>query len=190
VERKITNGLSESTLVAVPQDSDLRAWLQGQAVEYGLRWLLAHADNGVIWGELRDGVLRLSSDAFGLPELRLDEETFQQVRLFGEAGELRVWRGPGSLVAHLWRDDAGVTTEWLDELYLLWGWAADPAVLYDGFIELVEGRQGITHAPPLTTAPSEKHRASLLVRHYLAVDEITGAARVVDSRLVKLKPPA
>lgn len=187
MERKICEGLSGGTGVTVPPDTDLRTWLEGQAKERDLRWLLAHADNGVIWGELRDKALTLSSDAFGPAELRLDGATLQQARLFGATGELRVWRGPAGLMAYALRDGAGAQTEWLDEAYLLWGWAADPPVARDGFVELVEGRQGIRHTPPLTAAPTEARRARLLVRHYLAHDD-DGVARIVDSRLVAVEP--
>jgi len=186
VERKITSGLREGEEVTVPQAANLCAWLTAEAKVRGLRWLLAHADNGIIWGELRDDTLHLSSEAFGPAELRLDAATLQQARLFGKLGELRVWQGPNGLLAYALRDGAGEPADFIDEAYLLWGWAANPPVTSKGFIELVEGRQGITHAPPLSAAPSEQQRASLLVRHYLVEAQDSGAVRVVDSRLVGL----
>jgi CRISPR-associated protein (TIGR03984 family) len=187
VERKIVNGTRAEEPITVPPDADLCRWLAGQAQTHGLRWLLAHADNGVIWGELRDNALHLSSDAFGPVELALDRETLQQARLFGAAGELRLWRGPDRFEAHLLCDGAGVPVEHLDETYLLWGTSA--RATKDGFSELVEGAQGIVHAPPISVAPTEKQRATLLVRHYLGEDE-AGVVRVVDSRLVALTKPA
>ncbi len=186
MERKIVNGTRTEEQITVPPNADLRVWLAGQAQAHGLRWLLAHADNGVIWGELRDNALHLSSDAFGPPELTLDRETLQQARLFGTVGELRLWRGPDRFEAHLLRDGTGdaVKVRYLDETYLLWGTSA--RATKDGFSEVVEGAQGIIHAPPLSAAPSEQQRATLQVRHYLAADE-AGVVRVEESRLVALK---
>ena len=183
--RTHVTGACSGQPVAVPPAADLRLWLAAQGKQHGLRWLLAHADNGIIWGELRDSVLKLSSDVFGPDELRLDLATLQQARLFGEGGELRLWQGPGGLMAHLLLDGAGDPVEWCDEQYLLWGWATPSSETRDGFIELVEGRQGIRHAPPLSVAPSEERRASLLVRHYLA-ENADGVTRIVESRLVKV----
>src|SRR5262249_16673186 len=85
------------TLGALP--GDLRAWLveqaRGDTGKLGLRWLLAHSDDGVIWGKLRDdGQLYLSSDVFPVRGLSLHSATLQQARLFGEHAELLIWRGP------------------------------------------------------------------------------------------------
>lgn len=47
-------------------------WLVNQAKQYSLPWFLAHADDGVIWGEIRTGRLALSGDVFDQvsPKLR------------------------------------------------------------------------------------------------------------------------
>lgn len=168
--------------------TNARDWFTEQIRELNLRWLLAHADNGVIWGELRDSELRLSSDAFGLDTLTLSWTTLQQARLFGSSGELRVWMGPNNWQAQLRRDgeENGTLIEYIEETHFLWGTKANES--RDGFTEIVEGSQGIIHTPPISVAPKETQRAALLVRHYIAEDE-NGVARIVDSRLVALQAP-
>lgn len=172
--------------VSVAIETPARDWFTEQACRYDLHWLLAHADNGVIWGELRDQTLYLSCDAFGPEGLILKWETLQQARLFGPAGELRVWPGPQGWQARLRCDDAGEPCEYIEEQHLLWGTRAGET--RDGFTEVTEGSQGIIHTPPISVTPSEKRRTALLVRHYISEDE-AGVARIVDSRLVELQAP-
>ncbi|MEI6776811.1 MAG: CRISPR-associated protein Csx19 [Chloroflexales bacterium] len=182
---QITTSLVGPT-ISITTDTAAHNWFSEQARNYDLRWLLAHADNGVIWGELRDGTLHLSCTALGPEGLTLDWKTLQQARLFGPAGELRVWQGPQGWQARLRRDDAGVSVECLDEKHMLWGTRIGQS--NDGFSEMIEGAQGIIHTPPITVAPTDKRRAALLVRHYISEDD-TGIARIVDSRLVGLQAP-
>ncbi|WP_165774755.1 type III-D CRISPR-associated protein Csx19 [Candidatus Viridilinea mediisalina] len=185
-----TNQRTTRRDVALSDADDLRAWLTAQAVQHGLRWLLAHADNGIIWGEVREGQLKLASEALGLQELRLARATLQQARLFGPNGELRLWQGPKGLQAHLCHDEpdeSHTTPSYFDETYLLWGTHRERS--NDGFSLLLEGAQGIRHTPPLAFNPNEDtQRAKLLVRHYVKADA-TGVVRVVASRLVELQPP-
>lgn len=188
MERKIkADGRCERTPLAVPTDQSLQTWLTAQANAYDLRWLLVHADNGIIWGELRNGALILSCDVFADPGLHLDPLTLQQARLFGETGELRLWQGARGLQASLCQDDRGAAIAWIDEDYLLWGTQSEQVA--DGFSVLVEGAQGIAHAPPLSASVTERQRARMRVRHYLEEDA-DGVVRIVDSRLVELLGPA
>ncbi len=185
--RKIEHGGSRSCdSLELPPDTELKLWLEERARQHGLRWLLANTDNGIIWGELRDTGLKLSSEAFGQRELRLDRLTLQQLRLFGQQGELRIWPGVKGLSARICCDGQGDAVEWIDEEYLLWG--SDAEAADGGFTRLVEGAQGIIHSPPLSFAPSARRRAKLRVRHYLAEDD-AGVARISDSRLVELVAP-
>ena len=179
--------------------ADLRAWLEEYAArdqgKLRFRWLLAHCDDGVIWGELRDGTLHLSSDAFPMRGLALRGATLQQARLFGSQAELLIWRGPrDQWHASLRRDDQGDEVECIDEPQLLWGYLGEddpPPPEHDGFVQLHEGSQGIVHAPPLgdSPLPTEQRRVSLLLRHYLAEDPDTGVVRIGHSRLVKVCTP-
>lgn len=178
-----------------PQPAELRAWLEEQAAkhaELGLRWLLAHCYDGVIWGELRDGKLALSCDEFVERGLTLRWTTLQQARLFGELGELLLWPGPrGSWRATLRHDRSGDATHYIDETHLLWGTRA-AGKPKNGFWQIVEGVQGIVHAPPISVVPTAElkceARARLKVRHYLGEEE-TGLLYIAGGRLVRLVAP-
>jgi CRISPR-associated protein (TIGR03984 family) len=185
MQRKIVAGKYAGRAVPVPVDAELEAWLNTKAREHDLRWLLAHADNGVIWGVLDDTALRLSSEIFGPDALTLSWETLQQARLFGPQAELRLWQGPSGWQAYVLSDGEGESVEQLDEEHLLWG--TQSGKQRDGFTEFVEGSQGIVHTPPLNAAPSNR-RARLLVRHYIREDD-AGVVRIVLSRVVELRPP-
>ncbi len=175
--------------------NDLRNWLQKQAKEHNLIYLLAHADDGVIWGKLQsDGTLKTSAEAAQgnsiaeniCPPLRL--RTLQQARLFGKDGELLLWRdGDNVFHARLIVDvkDDGATRwkEAYDEPQLLWG--TQSVALQDGFTLLEDGAQGLRHAVPLQGLDMTKQRVQLLVRHYLADEDF---ARVSVSRLVTVEP--
>ncbi len=187
MERKISSeGRTSRIRPQLFPDIDLKPWLEEQAQTHGLRWLLANLDNGIIWGEWREGRLHLSSEAFGRSELRLDPAILQQARLFSEQGELRIWQGATGLQAQLCCDGVGTESAWIDEEYLLWGTAVGASA--NGFTELIEGAQGISHSPPLSVAPTAKRRAKLRVRHYLHEDG-DGVVRISDSRLVELIAP-
>lgn len=71
----------------------LRDWLRRRTEGYGLTWLLAHTEAGVIWGIRHGATLDLSSDAYPQrqPPFTLDWATLHQARLFSQAGELRLW---------------------------------------------------------------------------------------------------
>jgi len=189
----ICSSVATEKLESLP--TDLRAWMITQAnahTSLGLRWLLAHCDDGVIWGEYASGQLKLSCDQGAFPVrggLALRGETLQQARLFGEHAELLLWRrSQVQWNVTLRRDDRGNQAEIIDEGHLLWGYVRDGEIPLrnGGFVQLSEGAQGIVHAPPLgDTTPTEMQRASLKVRHYLGEDD-AGVARITHSRLVRL----
>lgn len=197
-ERPITTIRSDvQTRLLDPLPQDLREWLSQQAHDLGLTWLLAHCEDGVIWGKYADGNLKLScdQDAFHIRALGLRWETLQQARLFGEPADLLIWRGPQDRWHQtLRRDDPGSDVEVINERHLLWGdrQAPSPSVSND-FMQVVEGAQGIVHAPPIASAPTSETkpsaRARLQVRHYLDEDKESGAVRIAYSRLVKLIAP-
>lgn len=187
--RKIVSGPSRVVALALDETRDLRATLESLAAQYGLTWLLAHCEDGAIWGVMEGGRLALSCEAFPQGGLSLRWGALIQARLFGPAGEALIWRGPVGWAARLRDDTTGDPVEHIDETQLLWGTAsADPQRTVAPFQELVEGRQGIRHAPPVAGKLRGEERARLLVRHYLALDETSGMTRVVDSRLVAVEP--
>lgn len=189
------NDLYRNIAVGESFEKNVREWLLAQARPY-MRWLLAHDDHGVIWGLIeQDGALKLSSDVFSeedrYPSLAvsLKAKSLQQVRLFGEGGELLVWKGQSGFEARLIEDTLGVAKECLiDENYILWGRGrgkGDVIGFRAPFTFLQEGQQGLRHAPP--AAMPSKGRLALAVRHYLDFDD-EGQAYVALSRLRDLIP--
>lgn len=173
----------------------LQSWLAKNNAVGALRWLLAHADDGVVWGRVENRTLITSHDVTGehsrarkvCPPLR--SETLQQARLFSEAGELLLWRSGECRFSYRLITDTEDenTAHWrraYDEHQMLWGTHGTP--LSDGFTLLRHGAEGLAHAfpRPLVVHPNEEIKPPrLTVRHYLNRE---GPARVVASRLVNI----
>ncbi len=185
-------------------DAALREWLLKKAGAHNLTTLLAHADDGVIWGSVSGGRLALSGDAFGevSPPLRL--QTLQQARLFGPDAEILLWRdGDGAHHARLICDVSEAQEgKWcFDEPQIQWGDHIEEE--RDGFTLVADGQQGLLHAVPLSgiqayfdkpeDARSDRwHPLRLSVRHYVAGEgavarEDDGALVIVQSRLTGLQ---
>lgn len=217
IERRIRDESPAVVDPSMPTDElnsgakEVMEWLGEKAKEYDLKLLLAHADDGVIWGKIENGNLitsgkvirnqatQASKDQAELaaaievcPELMTT--TLQQVRLFSEKAELLLWRdGDNIFQARLIRDAKGdekETAAWnesFDESQMLWG--THGTALSDGFTLLRDGAQGLRHAVPISVKldTNDKGKISplyLTVRHYI---NQAGFARVVASRLVKLE---
>ncbi len=163
--------------------ADLNGWLETQAKQHQLPYLLAHADDGVIWGHFHQGNLCTSDRVFkASPPLRI--ETLQQCRIFGQSGEILLWQ-----VGDSWK--AGLVTnpdaERIEEKQLLLGTHGKihPS---EGFTVLWDGAQGLKHAIPFTqiqlqTDQKLAQSLHLVVHHYIDYDE-AGVARITLSRLV------
>jgi CRISPR-associated protein (TIGR03984 family) len=176
--------------IAVNTDfaQDPAVWLVTQAKQHGLQYLLAHADDGVIWGRV-DGETLTTSHAIApriSPELR--SVTLEQCRLFDESGELLIWQDDAGWHARLATDEEGASNDRFQEDQLLWGTAVEKQT--DTFTLLSEGAQGLRHAVPIRVSSEQlkQHELRLRVRHYIAYDEASGEARVALSRLVTLLP--
>lgn len=194
---------------------NVKAWLVAQAKAYQMAtpcYLLAHANDGVIWGRLDEGGNLLTSyDALEntqvsgkwdisrvvmaqetLPPLR--SETLQQARLFNKDAELYVWRDGdgktwhGRLIANVSEDETAAWSESFDEPQLLWG--THGTHLVNDFTLLEDRAQGFYHAVPVKLALDSnkngelKKSQQLLVRHYLTREGVT---QVIASRLVALE---
>lgn len=162
--------------------ADLAGWLIEQAKAHSLTYLLAHADDGVIWGYFQGGKLVTSGEAFNdvLVELRI--ATLQRARLFGPKEELLIWRTDKVFNGYFLTD--GGSDESIEETYLLWGEASDPPGPNLGFTLMRDGQQGFLHAPPIELRRNQ--RAGLKARHYIQYDE-QGQAYIALSRLVDFK---
>lgn len=180
-------------LSAITVDDTFRAnpaqWLVAQAQQHQLRYLLAHADGGVIWGRVDGNDLR-TSHRIAPASPALHPITLHQLRLFGPAGELLMWQDDEKWHARLVTDVQNNDADIIDEDQMLWGDAIEKTT-EDGFTLVREGAQGMLHAVPIIVTPEQldRHELRLRVRHYLVENE-DGEARIVLSRLVQLLPAA
>jgi CRISPR-associated protein (TIGR03984 family) len=174
----ITSRFAEPEKITDPK----AAWTeQAQSGKY--QYLLAHAEDGVIWGKLEDGRFLLSSDAYPevSPKLRVD--TLRELRLFGKEAEWLLWRTESGWQARLILDGEGAPVEYFDESSILWGTDAIGQA-HAPFSLVTEADTGIRHAPPMEF--HGRHSMRLVVRHYLGYDE-QNSVFIKSSRLVNLE---
>jgi CRISPR-associated protein (TIGR03984 family) len=167
--------------------ADPSAWFQKQTSVGDEVWFLAHADDGVIWGQIREGRLFTSDSVFPQVSPPLRAITVQQAQLFGQSAEVRVWRDEDGFKACRLQDCQDEGAEAFDEMHILWGTRAEARVR--GFTLVADGRQGLRHAVPLEVEDAVFGRGRplrLVVRHYLAYDG-DGQVRITLSRLVALE---
>ncbi|MEM1255936.1 MAG: CRISPR-associated protein Csx19 [Cyanobacteria bacterium P01_H01_bin.21] len=177
----------------LPNKDSLRAWIEKKADAHKLQYLLAHADDGVIWGRFNDKKLvtadEINDQKFKqFPKLRLD--TLQQCRIFGEQGEVLLWRSSNKLSARFisGNSDQQLNPKPIREHQLLWG---THGIQHGNFTLLRDGSQGLKHGVPLTKElqidNNEKlaNKICLVVHHYIDYDD-DGLAHINLSRLVKL----
>ena len=169
---------------------DPAVWFQRQPNVGTGGWFLAHADDGVIWGQIRDSHLVLSNSVFPRVSPALRTFTLQQARLFGEQAEVRVWRENNAFRACFLHDYQDQGDEAFEEEHILWGTRrVDQS---NDFTLLADGRQGLQHAVPLPVPHNvfdEDRRVRplrLRVRHYLTYDA-DGQVCIALSRLVTLE---
>ena len=187
-----------SRSLSINGDDDLLEWIKAQASsEDQLTYLLAHADDGVIWGRFENSELKTADSVDckkgNLPALRL--ATLQQCRIFGPEGEVFLWRVGEAWktrrISKSWEKSYLDSNDYVTESQLLWGTTFDEQK--DGFTFLKDGSQGLRHAVPLTegieldSKNNLKRPVSLLVHHYINYDRDDGTARIFLSRLVDLK---
>ncbi|MEH1992107.1 type III-D CRISPR-associated protein Csx19 [Nostoc sp.] len=185
-------------------NSTLMDWLQKEAQKYHLQYLLAHAEDGVIWGHFNEDCQLITAESVfckntfnvDLPKLRL--LTLQQCRIFGENGEILLWKSQEKWKAQFIKDNPSI--EHIHEEQILWGTQKEKGKNKEdgeknGFTLLSDGSQELKHAVPLTGLSNyfspEKNKlyrpARLVINHYIKYDEKTGIARIFLSRLVSLK---
>jgi CRISPR-associated protein (TIGR03984 family) len=175
----------DTTFKAPNTDTEVLDWLKKESNEKR-PFLLAFADDGVIWGKW-DQTLQLAPVDFKGMTAGLRGETLQQAHLFGEKEEVRLFRdATGSWAAARIADADGQDA--FDEIQMLWG---DQAVKSKaGFVHLRDSvQQGMDHVTALDLSQDEIDEGSsprLKVRHYIEYDQKTGEARVFLSRLVEL----
>ncbi|MBF2063250.1 MAG: TIGR03984 family CRISPR-associated protein [Calothrix sp. C42_A2020_038] len=175
-------------LIPLPANFNLEEWLKEQASRYNLQFLLAHAEDGVIWGKFLNGNLITADSVFSqFAKLRLS--TLQQCRIFGEHSEVMLWKTDEGFKARLVEDKHMGKEEYISENQILWGTQAEE--ISNGFTLVSDGSQGLRHAVPLINIPFDSDQKlyrplRLCVRHYIDDDKETGLSRIYLSRLVNL----
>lgn len=171
--------------VEFSSDDELKAWLCEQGEKHLLSYLLAHAEDGVIWGRFDQGNLITAEHCFHqFPSLRL--KTLQRCHIFGRSGEVLLWRSHKNWKA---RFIGNPDCDCIPEEQVLWG--TQKVEEKNGFTLVADGSEGLHHAVPLTNisfSDKEKRPLRLVVHHYVEYDEATGLAHISMSRLVDLKP--
>ena len=180
----------EVKLIPISEKFDtvsLKEWMEKQAKEHKLNYLLAHAEDGVIWGKFDGARLTTSGDVFDqLAKLR--SQTLQQCRMFGDKCEVMLWK-----IGKDWKarsiEDTNNQDCLPDEHQILWGTKAEKEK--DGFTLVADGQEGLNHAVPLVSISFDQSKnlyrpLRLTVRHYLYEETNTGVVRVYLSRLVDL----
>jgi CRISPR-associated protein (TIGR03984 family) len=159
-----------------------------------LIWLLAHCDDGVVWGKREGARWRLSSTAFPDVSPPLGENNLQQLRLFGPLREVLLWRTDDGFTGRELTDASPAAADDplrpQDQEYVLMG---DRLLgVNDGF-SLVGDARGSRQAVPLSIPENasgalewRRWPLRLQVRHYFTSDPRSGLVRVVASRLVHL----
>src|SRR5690606_24322552 len=146
-------------------------------------WLLAHLYSGVVWGRREADSWKLSSGLVASSP-PLDASALLQLRVFGDRGEIFVWRSGGQLYAREIVEEGEELRDCLDEAHVVWG--SKGQSLGNGFTRLEDGEEGLVHAVPLPLGAFDARSfrpVRLHVRHYLVRDDETGLARIGSSRL-------
>ncbi|WP_375474996.1 CRISPR-associated protein Csx19 [uncultured Nostoc sp.] len=174
---------------------NLRKWLQDkvQSSKSHFKYLLAHAEDGVIWGyfDSKGNLITATEPEELFSKYKFSVfryETLQQCRVFGDSEEIMFWRTEDGFKAILIKDNQD--TEFIPEQHILWGTQAEQ--VRDKFTLVSDGSQGLRHAVPLPNIEFNKTEKLyrplyLVVRNYIDYDQKTGLARIYLSRLVSLK---
>lgn len=193
MKREIKACREVQQMLDVPTPLDPAQWLAQQAGDAEC-YLLAHADDGLIWGKIENGILTTSHDAaqstpYAEVSPPLREVTLQTARLFNENGEILLWRDAETsawqarMIYSTNDEEEATFVEAIDERQLLWGNKAQP--ISDTFTLLSDSGQGLRHIAPVSIAVGALP-LRLRVRHLIAEDE-TGFTRITASRLVTLE---
>jgi CRISPR-associated protein (TIGR03984 family) len=172
----------------------LRKWLNEKVQEHKLKYLLAHAEDGVIWGNFDSQCNLITSDEpiklfpkWQFPAFRY--ETLQQCRVFCETVEIMFWKTDEGLKARIIKDKHLKQQEYITEYQILLGTHGEKNE-DRSFTLLWDSKQGLKHAVPFTDIVLEKdgvlkNKVRLKVNHYIDYND-AGVAHIYLSRLVNL----
>jgi CRISPR-associated protein (TIGR03984 family) len=173
--------------------NSLKRWIEEQREKYDLQYLIAHAEDGVIWGRFQESELVTAESLwvkFPIPSLQ--PISLQQCRIFGKDAEVMLWRQDRGWQARVIQE--AQEAHCIIEEQMLWGDTVEK--VDNGFTLLTDGQQGLRHALPITgirenqsrTEPSQKQakrHTRLHVKHYIDYDN-AGIALIYYSRLFDL----
>ncbi len=189
--RTIQSVLKDNTIDLTGFSGNPKDWLCKQPDMGAVAWLLAYADDGLIWGKIEGGKLLLAHEVFKNSSPELQVETLQHLYLFSEKAEIHVWKDAGSLKVCRLKDGPDVVEESITRDLILWGTKVFEGPDDRGFTWMEDGGQGLRHAVPLKVDTSKLDEDKLLrplrlsVRQYLDYDA-DGQVFVTAVRLVKL----
>lgn len=169
-----------------------------------LLWLLAHCDDGIVWGRIEDRMLRLPHAWRAQVWSPLPREvTIQQLRIFGKLGELLLWRDEdvrrvkespgeswlrGRLILDGEFDANQHDTRPKEDQYLLLGDELVNGKGDVGFTAVAERRRRREQIVPLDAGDlGQGFRIVLIVKHYFDRDPESGCVRRAATRLVGLR---
>ena len=182
---------------SLPQNGDIRDWAEKYLHEKKHPYLLAFADDGVIWGKkTKDGLL-LSHDIDSDISPDLLQGTLQQASVFGEESEFRLFKTEKEEEEEEDKWDVleiKDSPEIIKESQILWGSRALETT-DEGFTQVFDARQqGLDHIVPIKVANSDLDLDEdgtkcirLDVHHLVEYDEETGEARIAASRLAGIR---
>ncbi|MBF0502755.1 MAG: hypothetical protein HQM09_21655 [Candidatus Riflebacteria bacterium] len=153
-------------------------------------WLLAHCDDGVVWGhaEPDNERLHLSWEAFAGISPAIKTERLQSLRLFCHNAEILIWKAENEFRGRLLMD-APVSDESMKPLRRSVCLLGTRVVSTSKGFSLLEDKNGSRHAPPLNVTfcdrPGEAGRINIL--DYFSKDDESGKIRISASRLSSLE---
>ncbi|WP_129675900.1 CRISPR-associated protein Csx19 [Candidatus Chloroploca sp. Khr17] len=176
------------------------AWLIGEAGTAepnalgSARWLLAHSLDGITWGRYERTTQTWLLGHTIAPEISppLQRQMLLELRIFGAAGEVLIWRTDDGLRGRVLREDGEAyqrdnPLRPADEERIVLGRHILETHHTAGFTHV---RDGTAKEQVLPLVVSEQDLRSgkvrLVIRNYYEADATTGVVRIAATRLVKL----
>lgn len=189
--------MPSTPILPAPTDKTVREWIteKMQIKENEQTYLLAFADDGVIWGRMDGNMLVVAHEASQKNDKKdyaqLRGETLRQAHLFGDKVEIRLSRDEMNEWKAVKIEDEIEKDRIITERQILWGDKLDKdenQPLHAGFIRLLAERKGIP--PQVIPIEREKYAEGKYVRlevhHMVDFDKDTGEAYIKLSRLAGL----
>jgi CRISPR-associated protein (TIGR03984 family) len=170
-------------------DDNVVDWLT-QQVTADRPYLLAHADDGVIWGAWLNQGVCTSYDVAPHFSPQLRGITLQQAFVFGRQDEIRLFHDElGNWQARQVVDADFKDKDTIIENQILWG-DEFVAALNESFTHVRDrNQQGLDQVLPLKITPQDLLqglRPRLEIHHFIEYDSKTGEARIGLSRLAAI----